>query len=97
MTRIGITILSIYTMLFIIAFSTGCNDDCDNVLVFEQSSLPGSSIPDNDINGVEDVIVADVTNTVNSVSVDVVSSHHRWGDLKITLESPSGSKTTLKA
>lgn len=97
MTKTGITILSICTVLFIIALSTGCNDDCDSVLIFEQSSLPGSSIPDDDTNGVQDTIVADVTNTVNSVSVDFVSSHTRWGDLKITLESPTGSKTTLKA
>jgi subtilisin-like proprotein convertase family protein len=60
-----------------------------------QSSAPELAIPDNDINGIRDNIVfaEEVTLTAIKVLVDIVHTYR--GDLKVTLEAPSGASILL--
>ena len=63
---------------------------------FESSSSPNRSIPDNEPNGVSDVIFVADDLEVEFVEVTLSASNHsNWGDLEITLRSPSGVESRL--
>jgi hypothetical protein len=81
------------SLFCIIIFSTACNNDYSrNVLIFEQTASPGSSIPDDTTIGVSDTITSVKIEPVSKVEVDIVSAHPDWGELKIIRESPPVQK-----
>jgi len=57
---------------------------------FCKTSKPGKTIPDNDQNGIRDVIIFGEVATVSSVKVSVDIHHPYRGDLRLILISPSG-------
>ena len=59
-------------------------------------SSPNFSIPDNDSTGVSDVITIPDSITVEFVEVYFTAADHTyWGDLEVTLVSPSGTESVL--
>lgn len=61
------------------------------------TSEPAVAIPDDDPDGIDDVIALADTCTVAGVTVDVVITHAFRGDVALTLTSPSGTSVLLKA
>ena len=64
-------------------------------VTFSGNSLPSTSIPDNDSDGVLDVIVCDQQINLESISIGVDLNHTYIGDLRITLFSPAGTAVVL--
>lgn len=64
-------------------------------ITFTGASSPNASIPDNDSNGIQDVIVCNQHINLASVRIGVKLSHTYIGDLRITLRSPTGSAVLL--
>ena len=62
---------------------------------FSGSSSPNTDIPDNDSDGVLDVIVCDQQISLQSISIAVEIDHTYIGDLRITLFSPAGTEVIL--
>ena len=62
---------------------------------FIKTSKPDKSIPDNDKNGIIDIITFDEDALVSSLKVSVSISHTWRGDLMLILESPSGVRSVL--
>lgn len=63
--------------------------------IFNKTSNPGKTIPDNNKTGVKDVITFDDIALVSSLKVTVDITHTYRGDLKLTLISPSGALAVL--
>lgn len=63
--------------------------------IFRGTSKPGKAIPDNNPNGVRDVIVFKEDATVSSLKVDISITHSYQGDLRLTIVSPSGTLAIL--
>jgi subtilisin-like proprotein convertase family protein len=71
----------------------GNNPVNNNTII--QSSAPSKAIPDNNLNGVSDIIIIDEGGTVSSVKVDLDITHTYIGDLIIKLTSPRGTPAFL--
>jgi len=63
-------------------------------LLFQETSAPDKSIPDNNDRGIKDKIICADDFIIDSVSVRIDIVHSYIGDLQVTLQSPSG--TTVK-
>ena len=59
------------------------------------SSSPDASIPDNDLQGIFDVIDVTGTGSLQNIKVQVQIKHSWIGDLTVQLISPSGTSVTL--
>ena len=62
---------------------------------FSQASTPNTSIPDNNADGISDVINCGKEFTVETVKVKVDVTHTYAGDLKVSLIAPSGNAVVL--
>lgn len=62
---------------------------------FNKISKPNRDIPDNDQNGVRDVITFEDDGAVSSLKVAISITHPWIGDLRVTLISPSGAQAVL--
>lgn len=63
--------------------------------LFQGSSSPDKSIPDNNARGIRDKISCDKHFTVSAVTVGIDITHTYVGDLRITLSSPNGTAVLL--
>jgi subtilisin-like proprotein convertase family protein len=63
--------------------------------VFESSSSPDRSIPDNSTRGIRDKIHCAHQFAISAVTVDIDITHTYVGDLRITLTSPVGTAVLL--
>ena len=72
------------------------NSDYDET-VFSEISEPVLSIPDNDTEGVFDIISCAVGGSLKSISVSIDIIHTYIGDLIITLTAPSGKEVILQS
>ena len=64
-------------------------------VTFSGNSVPNMDIPDNDDNGILDVIDCDQQINLDSISIGVDINHTYIGDLRITLFSPTGTDVVL--
>ena len=60
-----------------------------------RDSSPGLAIPDASSNGITDEILVGPSGTLASIAVDVKINHTFIGDLRVTLESPVGTRVRL--
>jgi subtilisin-like proprotein convertase family protein len=65
------------------------------VQVFQGSSSPDKSIPDNNARGIRDKIVCGDHFTISAITVGIDITHTYIGDLRITLSSPTGTTVLL--
>jgi len=63
--------------------------------VFQGSSSPDKSIPDNNARGIKDKIICNDSFTIAVISISVDITHTYIGDLRVTLISPSGTEVPL--
>lgn len=63
--------------------------------VTELAEAPGLPIPDDDPGGIERTLAAADAGTVGDLEVDVAVTHPYKGDLRVELESPSGTVALL--
>jgi subtilisin-like proprotein convertase family protein/subtilisin family serine protease len=63
---------------------------------FDGDSAPGSPIPDNDPDGMQDTIHCPSEANLTAIEVEVDISHTFRGDLRLTLHSPSGRSAVLQ-
>jgi subtilisin-like proprotein convertase family protein len=63
--------------------------------VFEASSTPAKDIPDNDPLGIRDGIRFTEVSAIASIEVNVDITHSYRGDLRVTLQAPSGEAIVL--
>ncbi len=71
------------------------DDEDDGGGTFREESAPKKSIPDNDAAGIRDSITFADAATVVSVKVEVDIKHTYRGDLRVTLQAPSGRSVVL--
>ncbi len=67
----------------------------DGDKVFNGSSSPDKSIPDNNSRGIKDKIASVENFVISSVKVQVDITHSFIGDLRVTLISPAGTEVVL--
>ncbi len=63
--------------------------------VFRAEQSPGVQIPDNDPNGIQSSLALTGSGTIAAVKVWVDITHTWVGDLRVTIESPSGRSVVL--
>ncbi len=63
--------------------------------VFQGSSSPDRSIPDNSARGIKDKIHCAQQFAISAIAVDIDITHTYIGDLRITLTSPAGTEVLL--
>ncbi len=93
-TPSGLVLSGISESGLVMTFHCGFFED-QETSTLRQSSAPGLDIPDNDADGVRDTITIteDATLTTIKISADIVHTYR--GDLKVTLEAPSGMTVLL--
>ena len=62
---------------------------------FRADSAPGIPIPDNDPQGIQDRVELSGSGTVREIKVSVDITHTWIGDLRVSLEGPSGTRVVL--
>ncbi|MBU4295124.1 MAG: M6 family metalloprotease domain-containing protein [Desulfobulbaceae bacterium] len=67
----------------------------DIVKTIQKSSSPAQDIPDNDAQGIKDIINVADDAVVSSIKVEVNVTHTYTGDLRITLSAPAGKSVVL--
>jgi subtilisin-like proprotein convertase family protein len=63
--------------------------------LFQGSSSPDKSIPDNNLRGIKDKIICQDDFTLTQIKVAVDITHTYIGDLRVTLTSPTGTSVIL--
>jgi subtilisin-like proprotein convertase family protein/subtilisin family serine protease len=63
--------------------------------LFRRTATPNKPIPDNNVQGIREVITCGTAGDITSVKVTLDITHTYIGDLRITLTAPSGSVVTL--
>ena len=63
----------------------------------EWEATPGVRIPDNNATGITSDIDVDQGGALKNITVDVDISHSYRGDLRVVVESPSGTSASLKS
>ena len=63
--------------------------------LFQGSSSPDKSIPDNNSRGIKDKIICDDEFAIDAIKISVDITHTYIGDLRVTLTAPSGTTVVL--
>ena len=63
--------------------------------IFQGSSAPDKSIPDNNVRGIKDKIICNDSFAITAITINIDITHSYIGDLSITLISPSDTEVPL--